>query len=135
LSRSVNEPLQVFLLHWNEPEGCTKAVRAFLGQTVPVRLTVIDNGSSPEKRGSGQVAVLQHPAHVRVLDEDHVESTRDIRDELVQGILPYIRNTYMESGELGSSLSHFFYTGSYLPLRIDALTEKFSIALAAYSLH
>ncbi|TFE67169.1 hypothetical protein A7Q09_01550 [Methylacidiphilum sp. Yel] len=50
MSRSVNEPLQVFLLHWNEPEGCAKAVRAFLGQTVPVRLTVIDNGSLPEKR-------------------------------------------------------------------------------------
>ncbi|VVM06546.1 N-acetylglucosaminyl-diphospho-decaprenol L-rhamnosyltransferase [Methylacidimicrobium cyclopophantes] len=50
-------PLQVFLLHWNEPEGCARAVRGFLGQTVPIRLTVIDNGSLPEKRKALDLAL------------------------------------------------------------------------------
>ncbi|MGQ0792568.1 MAG: glycosyltransferase family 2 protein [Deltaproteobacteria bacterium] len=42
------KPLAVFIIHWNRPEECAASAQKFLAQTVPVRITVIDNGSSPE---------------------------------------------------------------------------------------
>lgn len=41
-------PLQVVLVHWEQPARCAATVEAFLAQTVPVRITVVDNASSPE---------------------------------------------------------------------------------------
>ena len=45
-SRSQCDVLTVVLVHWNQPERCLKTVAAFEGQGVPVRITVVDNGSS-----------------------------------------------------------------------------------------
>jgi N-acetylglucosaminyl-diphospho-decaprenol L-rhamnosyltransferase len=42
--------LDVVLIHWNQPERCLKTVAAFQGQDVPLRVTVVDNGSEPGAR-------------------------------------------------------------------------------------
>jgi len=36
----------VVIVHWNEPERCAETVRSFRDQGVPIRLLVIDNGST-----------------------------------------------------------------------------------------
>jgi GT2 family glycosyltransferase len=43
-----DDPLPVFIIHREQPERCVKTALTFLDQGVPVRLTVIDNGSSHE---------------------------------------------------------------------------------------
>src|SRR4051812_45179687 len=45
---SSDERLPVFIVHRDEPERCVRATRAFLDQSVPVAVTVIDNGSAPD---------------------------------------------------------------------------------------
>src|SRR4051812_15899065 len=45
---SSEEPLDVVIVHRDQPARCARTADAFLAQDVPVRLTVIDNGSSPE---------------------------------------------------------------------------------------
>ena len=47
---TVSSALTVVLVHWNQPERCLKTVAAFQGQGVPVRITVVDNGSSRDAR-------------------------------------------------------------------------------------
>ena len=42
------EPLPVFIIHREQPERCVKTALTFLDQDIPVQLTVLDNGSSPE---------------------------------------------------------------------------------------
>ena len=37
--------LAVVLVHWNQPARCVRTAQAFLDQGVPLRLTVVDNGS------------------------------------------------------------------------------------------
>lgn len=37
--------LRAFVLHWNSPEECTRTVCELQSQGVPLRITVIDNGS------------------------------------------------------------------------------------------
>ncbi|MBA4189050.1 MAG: glycosyl transferase [Planctomycetaceae bacterium] len=38
----------IIIVHWNSPERCTDTIRAFRSQGVPIRILVIDNGSTPE---------------------------------------------------------------------------------------
>lgn len=45
---SLNQPVPVYILHWNRPWECLRAVEAFLAQDLPIQLTVIDNGSEPD---------------------------------------------------------------------------------------
>ncbi len=42
------EPLPVCVVHWNRPSDCLRTLAAFRAQDIPVRLTVVDNGSSPD---------------------------------------------------------------------------------------
>lgn len=44
----VPAPLSVVLVHWNQPDRCHRALAAFRAQGVPLRITVVDNGSRPE---------------------------------------------------------------------------------------
>lgn len=41
-------PLHLVLVHWNQPERCHAALAAFGAQDVPLRVTVVDNGSHPD---------------------------------------------------------------------------------------
>jgi N-acetylglucosaminyl-diphospho-decaprenol L-rhamnosyltransferase len=44
---SVNQSVPVFIVHWNRPQECLRAVDSFLAQDVSVRLSIIDNASDP----------------------------------------------------------------------------------------
>ena len=35
----------VFIVHWNRPEECLRAVNSFISQTLPIEITIIDNSS------------------------------------------------------------------------------------------
>ncbi|MGZ4684024.1 MAG: glycosyltransferase family 2 protein [Acidimicrobiales bacterium] len=43
-------PVTVVLVHWNQPERCAASIEAFQRQGVPVRVLIVDNGSTPEAR-------------------------------------------------------------------------------------
>jgi N-acetylglucosaminyl-diphospho-decaprenol L-rhamnosyltransferase len=45
---SAHPPLRVVVVHWNQPESCLGTVARFLDREVPVRVTVVDNGSAPD---------------------------------------------------------------------------------------
>lgn len=40
--------VDLFVVHWNQPDACLKTVQAFCAQGVPLRVTVIDNDSEME---------------------------------------------------------------------------------------
>ncbi len=44
------EWLRVVLVHWNSPRDCVRTVAQLRSGTVPVRITVVDNASDPERR-------------------------------------------------------------------------------------
>ena len=41
-------PLRVVIVHWNQVAACVETVDRFLDREVPVRVTVVDNGSTAE---------------------------------------------------------------------------------------
>jgi GT2 family glycosyltransferase len=43
------EPVSLFVVHWNHPTECVATVRALLNQSVPLRVTVIDNDSASDE--------------------------------------------------------------------------------------
>lgn len=45
---SLIKPLTVVVIHWNRPERCAATINAFLNQGIPLKISVVDNGSSPE---------------------------------------------------------------------------------------
>lgn len=44
------EALRVVVVHWNQPDRCVETVRRLVRDRVPVRVTVVDNGSTPPNR-------------------------------------------------------------------------------------
>jgi N-acetylglucosaminyl-diphospho-decaprenol L-rhamnosyltransferase len=44
----VNSAVPVFIVHWNRPRECLRAVESFLAQDVSVRLSIVDNASEPD---------------------------------------------------------------------------------------
>lgn len=46
----LDPPLRVVVVHWNQPAACAETVERFLRDPVPVRITVVDNASSPAAR-------------------------------------------------------------------------------------
>ena len=40
--------IDVFILHWNRPHECLKTIEAFKSASLPLRITVIDNNSTPD---------------------------------------------------------------------------------------
>jgi N-acetylglucosaminyl-diphospho-decaprenol L-rhamnosyltransferase len=45
---SANLPVPAFIVHWNRPRECVRAIASFLGQGLPIRLSVLDNASEPD---------------------------------------------------------------------------------------
>ena len=41
--------MPVFILHWNRPEDCLASIHSFLNQKLDIKITIIDNASTPEK--------------------------------------------------------------------------------------
>jgi GT2 family glycosyltransferase len=58
-------PVPVVIVHWNRPERCLVTVAAFVAQSVPVRVAVVDNGSPPEVLARLHAGL---PAGVEVLE-------------------------------------------------------------------
>jgi N-acetylglucosaminyl-diphospho-decaprenol L-rhamnosyltransferase len=54
-------PLTVVVVHRNRAERCRTTIAALRAQTVPVRLVVVDAGSTPEHRSEVAAAVAQRP--------------------------------------------------------------------------
>jgi N-acetylglucosaminyl-diphospho-decaprenol L-rhamnosyltransferase len=48
--RRENEPVSLFVVHWNQPTECLATMEALGAQNIPLDLTVIDNDSKPEAR-------------------------------------------------------------------------------------
>jgi N-acetylglucosaminyl-diphospho-decaprenol L-rhamnosyltransferase len=48
--RRENEPVSLFVVHWNRPAECLATIEALRAQDVPLDVTVIDNASKPEAR-------------------------------------------------------------------------------------
>ena len=48
MNLKVEQPVPVFIVHWNRPAECVRAVRCFLEQSLPVSISVVDNASEPE---------------------------------------------------------------------------------------
>jgi N-acetylglucosaminyl-diphospho-decaprenol L-rhamnosyltransferase len=42
------EPVSLFIVHWNQPAQCIATVNALLAQGIPLQVTVIDNNSKSE---------------------------------------------------------------------------------------
>lgn len=55
---NVVTPLAVVLVHWDQPERCSATVAAFRAQGVPVTITVVDNGSTPEALAALRTALV-----------------------------------------------------------------------------
>ena len=48
LTTSPAEHLRVFIVHWNSPVECLRTIEELADQAVPLRITVIDNRSTPQ---------------------------------------------------------------------------------------
>jgi N-acetylglucosaminyl-diphospho-decaprenol L-rhamnosyltransferase len=48
--QAAQEPISLFILHWNQPRLCLETIARFREQKVPTMITVVDNGSRPESR-------------------------------------------------------------------------------------
>jgi N-acetylglucosaminyl-diphospho-decaprenol L-rhamnosyltransferase len=40
--------VDLFIVHWNQPAACVATIKAFSGQAIPLRITVIDNYSTAD---------------------------------------------------------------------------------------
>src|SRR5262245_8656226 len=44
------QPIPLFILHWDQPLLCLATIARFREQTIPIMMTVVDNGSKPENK-------------------------------------------------------------------------------------
>ena len=58
----------VVVVHWDEPERCQATVAALLGQTVPVRVLVVDNASTPERLAALRTGLSERNGSVEVVE-------------------------------------------------------------------
>lgn len=60
--------LDLFVVHWNQPEACIATVQAFSRQGIPLRITVIDNDSEENAYIHLQARLAPHVRLVRLDD-------------------------------------------------------------------
>ena len=61
-------PLRVVLVHWNQAQACIETIDRFLHREVPVRITVVDNGSRPEALKELTRAVDERQSQVTLIE-------------------------------------------------------------------
>ncbi len=61
-------PLRVVLVHWNQVQACIETIDRFLNREVPVRITVVDNGSRPEALEDLRRAVQDRQSQVGLIE-------------------------------------------------------------------
>jgi GT2 family glycosyltransferase len=59
--------LTVVLVHWNQPERCAATLEAFASQGLPLRVTIVDNGSEREARRRLVATVAASPLDVELV--------------------------------------------------------------------
>ncbi len=47
-----DQPVPVYILHWNRPSECLRTVKSFLVQDLPIKVSVIDNASQSDLVGT-----------------------------------------------------------------------------------
>ncbi len=62
-SVSVDRPVSIVVIHRNRPERLRATIQALADQTVPVRVILVDSGSTPENHARA-TAMLPHDAEV-----------------------------------------------------------------------
>ncbi len=60
--------VDLFVVHWNQPEACAATVKALCAQGVPLRVTVLDNDSNAEAYARLQAALDPSVSIVRLDD-------------------------------------------------------------------
>lgn len=60
--------VDLFVVHWNQPEACIATIKAFSGQGIPLRITVIDNDSAADAFTRLQVGLEPEVNIVRLDD-------------------------------------------------------------------
>ncbi len=61
-------PLRVVLVHWNQVQACIETIDRFLNREVPVRITVVDNGSRTEALKDLRRAVQDRQSQVDLIE-------------------------------------------------------------------
>jgi GT2 family glycosyltransferase len=61
-------PVTVVLVHWNQADRCASTIEAFSHQGVPVRLVVVDNGSTPAMVARLREVVAAAPVPTELLE-------------------------------------------------------------------
>ena len=61
-------PLRVVLVHWNQVQACIETIDRFLNREVPVRITVVDNGSRTEALKDLRRAVQDRQSQVGLIE-------------------------------------------------------------------
>lgn len=67
----LDDPVTVVLVHWNQPVRCVRTIAAFLDQTVPVEVVVVDNGSDKDLLDRLEDEIGARGWIVRVLRQGH----------------------------------------------------------------
>lgn len=57
---TTDPPLRVVVVHWNQPGACAATVERFLDRELTVRVTVVDNGSTPSALEQLRAALGEH---------------------------------------------------------------------------
>ncbi len=61
--------------------------------------------------GAGQLVISEHPRHVQILDGDDIEPIDEIGRQLMQRMIPDIRNPGMEPGDAPLGFPHVLRPG------------------------
>lgn len=58
----------VVLVHWNQPERCSRTIERFQHQGIPTRILVVDNGSREDELGRLRAVVQDSPYDVDLIE-------------------------------------------------------------------
>jgi len=61
-------PLRVVIVHWNQVGACIETVDRFLDRELPVRVTVVDNGSRPEAVAALRLALAERGERAELVE-------------------------------------------------------------------
>lgn len=64
MQSKIEQPLPIFIVHWNRPLECIRTVECLLKQDLPLRISIVDNASELENY---QVLVGHLPVEVNVI--------------------------------------------------------------------
>src|SRR5437867_10696083 len=63
----MSDGFPIFIVHWNRAASCMRAITALRKQTVPVHITIVDNGSASRELENLQAALSRLDNHVSLI--------------------------------------------------------------------